>query len=105
MLPRDVGVHCQAITENLGEIRIHYAGFVHPGFGLYRNGVGTPLIFEVRGHTVDAFLRDGEIMANIDFYRLSEGVEFTEEEERKMAAEVYQNQELQLSQYFGEWKS
>src|SRR5262249_44191726 len=40
--------------SQLREMRIHYAGFVHPLFGRDRKDgkVGTPLIFEVRGHDV-----------------------------------------------------
>jgi len=93
-LPGDVGVYCQAITENLGEIRIHYAGFAHPGFGYNRSDGknGTPLIFEVRGHTVDAFLRTGELMANILFFRTCK--------EEIISPGEYENQELQLSKYF-----
>ncbi len=90
-LPSDVGVYCQAITENLGEIRIHYAGFVHPGFG-YNTNNGTPLIFEVRGHNVNAFLRDGELLANVLYYKTSELIEFETGD--------YDNQELKLSKYF-----
>lgn len=98
-LPKDVGVYCRAITESLGEIRIHYAGFVHPGFGLERTDgkEGTPLIFEVRGHTVDAFLRNGELMAEVEFYRLSE--------EADCSVQSYGEQELQLSKYFRKWES
>ena len=105
-LPSDVGVYCQAITENLGEIRIHYAGFVHPGFGLYRNDEkGTPLIFEVRGHTVDAFLSDGELLAKIKFFRTSSEVRFSEKEIERMRSEAYNNQELELSKYFKSWEA
>ena len=95
-LPKDVGVYCKAITENLGEIRIHYAGFVHPGFGLENAGRGTPLIFEVRGHTAAAFLRHGELIARIEFYRTSK--------ESDPEPGVYDDQELKLSKYFGEWE-
>lgn len=105
-LPDDVGVYAQAITENLGEIRIHYAGFVHPGFGLHRlDKKGTPLIFEVRGHTVDAFLRQGELMAKISYYRTSQPVEFAEKEIEEMQQETYNNQELTLSKYFKPWNA
>jgi len=95
-LPKDLGVYCQAITENLGEIRIHYAGFVHPGFGLQRDdGKGAPLIFEVRGHGIDAFLRHEELMAKLLFYRTSEPVD--------IKPSPYDDQELKLSKYFAEW--
>lgn len=105
-LPSDVGVYCQAITENLGEIRIHYAGFVHPGFGLYRvDKKGAPLIFEVRGHTVDAFLSDGELLAKIKFFRTSSDVIFSDMDIENMRNEAYNNQELELSKYFKSWET
>lgn len=28
-----VAVYCRPSDETIGEMRIHYAGFVHPGFG------------------------------------------------------------------------
>ena len=34
-IPRDVAVEVIAISERIGDIRIHYAGFAHPGFGLH----------------------------------------------------------------------
>ncbi len=94
-LPLDVAVYCQAVSETLGELRIHYAGFVHPGFGFKRKN-GTPIIFEVRGHNVKTFLRDGETLARIKFYRMSERC-------KRRAKSSYEDQELQLSRYFKEW--
>ena len=49
-IPDDVAVEVVAISERIGDIRIHYAGFAHPGFGLGERATrkGTPLIFEVR---------------------------------------------------------
>jgi dCTP deaminase len=51
-VPPGIAVYCRASDETIGEMRIHYAGFVHPWWGLRRtdNTKGTPLIFEVRGH-------------------------------------------------------
>jgi dCTP deaminase len=94
-LPLDVAVHCEAISETLGELRIHYAGFVHPGFGFNRLE-GTPIIFEVRGHNVKAFLRDGETLAHIKFYRMSHPC-------KKPEDSAYEKQELKLSSYFKDW--
>jgi len=102
LLPLDVAVYCQAVTEDLGEIRIHYAGFVHPGFGFFRNEngkKGTPLIFEVRGHNVNTFLQDGETLARIVYYKMAKPV--SEEDARK--ADSYGKQELTLSGYFDKW--
>jgi len=98
-LPPDVAVYCQAISETLGELRIHYAGFVHPGFGWHEND-GTPIIFEVRGHNVNVILRDGETLAKIKFYRMSQRCEDSCLEEKKSP---YEGQELRLSKYFKNW--
>lgn len=97
-LPLDVAVSCQAISETLGELRIHYAGFVHPDFGR-GNNEGTPIIFEVRGHNVKTLLRDGEVLAHIKFYRMSEPCKPPCEKQKS----GYEKQELKLSKYFKEW--
>jgi dCTP deaminase len=98
ILPDDIAVYCQAVSEEIGEIRIHYAGFVHPGFGQLRDdNKGAPLIFEVRGHTLKkSFLRDGERLAVLNYYRMSEIDEITKP--------AYTNQELKLSKYFKDWE-
>ena len=80
-------------------MRIHYAGFAHPYFGFERqDGIdGTPLIFEVRGHDVHVSLRDGEKMARLIFYRMSQDAE-------KPEKTAYDTQTLKLSKFFAEWK-
>ncbi len=100
-LLQDVAVYCQAISETLGELRIHYAGFVHPGFGL-ENDIknGTPVIFEVRGHNVATFLRDGETLAHIKFYRMSRSCPGGCLKTKKS---VYDKQDLKLSKYFWDY--
>jgi len=102
-LPRDIAVTGYAYTESLGELRIHYAGFAHPYFGAVRadDRKGTPLIFEVRAHTVDVILRHGEVLASILFYGMSEPAERPEPDD-------YSDQELKLSKVFrdlepGDW--
>jgi dCTP deaminase len=99
-LPSGVAVYCRPMDETLGEMRIHYAGFAHPFFGMKREDdkSGTPLIFEVRGHNVDVNLEDGEKLAKLIFYRMSKVAE--EETEKKTG---YGNQELSLSGIFDEW--
>jgi dCTP deaminase len=97
-LPRGVAVYCRASDETIGEMRIHYAGFAHPWFGRNRSdgGIGTPLIFEVRGHDVNVSLRDGERMARLTFYRMSEDAREAEKKD-------YDEQSLQLSKFFDDW--
>ncbi|HEY0744603.1 MAG TPA: 2'-deoxycytidine 5'-triphosphate deaminase [Chryseosolibacter sp.] len=118
-LPKGVAVYCQAMDETLGEMRIHYAGFAHPFFGVNRRDrrEGTPLIFEVRGHNVKVNLTDGEKLAKLVFYRMSEDsiepkVEATAaktssskqvDSSVKPNLEKYNNQELLLSKVFKDW--
>lgn len=100
-LPAGVCVYCRAIDETIGEMRIHYAGFVHPLFGRERpdGKRGTPLIFEVRGHDVQVTLTDEEKMARLTFYRMSENVKSTEGQKSG-----YEDQTLKLSGFFAPWK-
>lgn len=96
------------MDETLGEMRIHYAGFVHPYFGLDRTDgkIGTPLIFEVRAHNVDVTLADGERLAKLVFYRMSKSAakkETPEQNGEKDPEDDYGSQELQLSKYFRKW--
>lgn len=83
-------------------MRIHYAGFVHPFFGRNRDdqAIGTPLIFEVRGHDVHVSLKDGEKMARLTFYRMSEDAVFEPPKKRN-----YESQTLELSKFFDTWPS
>jgi len=103
-VPKGIAIYCRASDESMGEMRIHYAGFVHPYFGLYRGDdrKGTPLIFEVRGHQVPVSLADGEKMATLIFYRMSEDAPLKKSEE-KDEAEGYGSQELKLSTFFADW--
>jgi dCTP deaminase len=96
-LPSGVAVYCRAIDETLGEMRIHYAGFVHPWFGRTRTDdlIGTPLIFEVRGHDVHTSVKDGAKMARLSFYRMSQDAE--------KAESSYEGQDLQISKFFADW--
>jgi dCTP deaminase len=97
-LPAGVAVYCRAIDETLGEMRIHYAGFVHPWFGRNRSdgAMGTPLIFEVRGHDVHTSMNHGAKMARLTFYRMSEDA-------GKGPPSTYEGQKLKLSQFFQDW--
>jgi dCTP deaminase len=98
-LPKSVAIYCQAVTETLGELRIHYAGFVHPLFGQGRkDNSGAPLIFEVRGHNIKTILCDGETLAKLEYYWMSQDAE------EKGNHSPYNNQELTLSKIFKNWE-
>jgi dCTP deaminase len=98
-LPEDIAVTGMAYSENLGELRIHYAGFAHPWFGAAREDgkTGTPLIFEVRAHNFPIVLRHEEVFATIRFYRMAEPIP---EDDKEQEVNDYTNQELKLSNYF-----
>ena len=95
-VPAGIAIYCRASDETIGEMRIHYAGFVHPYFGVRDDGEnGTPLIFEVRGHQVDVSLRHEERMANLTLYRMSKDADPDNS--------VYGKQTLKLSSFFADW--
>lgn len=98
-VPPGIAIYCRASDETIGEMRIHYAGFVHPLFGGQRTDgkKGTPLIFEVRGHQVQVSLAHGERMANLTFYRMSQDAT------RDGDPTGYEEQTLKLSKFFAEW--
>lgn len=107
-VPEGVAIYCRATDETIGEMRIHYAGFVHPTFGQDRGDKerGTPLIFEVRGHQVNVSLANGEKLAKLTFYRMSK--DHLKKEIKNGnggASDDYNNQGLKLSKIFGKWAS
>ena len=106
-VPGGVAIYARASDETIGEMRIHYAGFVHPFFGRRRKDgeIGTPLMFEVRGHQVHVSLADREKMANLTFYRMSQDCEEEKEEEKEKQTETgaYETQTLELSKFFRKW--
>jgi dCTP deaminase len=106
-LPAGVAVYARAIDEEIGEMRIHYAGFAHPFFGWERldEERGTPLIFEVRGHDVNVSLRNEEILARLRFFRMSEDAARDSKETKNTGEESYNEQDLKLSGYFSGWSA
>lgn len=102
-VPKGIAVYCRAIDETIGEMRIHYAGFAHPFFGYDSNEhpVGTPLVFEVRGHDVNVSLVHKEKMAKLVFYRMSEDA--STEDKPIDDDDAYQHQDLKLSKFFSDW--
>ena len=98
-IPRHLALECKSYTTQMGEWRIEYAGFAHPYFGCLRDDdkIGTPIIFEVRGHNVPTILTDGIPLGNVRFLRMSQ---YANKPKKK---ESYQEQELKLSKCFKAW--
>ena len=99
-IPKSVAVEVVAISERIGDIRIHYAGFAHPGFGRTRGDSrsGTPLIFEVRATDMQTRLSSASILARIQLFQMSSPVPLDEE-----SPSDYEQQELKLSSVFKDW--
>lgn len=53
-----------------GEFRVHYAGFLDPGFGLNNFSKGTPVVLEVRARDVPFLIEHGQKVAWIIYYPL-----------------------------------
>ena len=82
----------------MGEVRVHYAGFFDPGFGVGENKTPSSLaVLEVRGRDVPFILEDGQIIARLIYEPL-----------RSPAQQIYgsglgsnyQYQGLRLSKHF-----
>jgi dCTP deaminase len=57
----------------VGEFRVHYAGFMDPGFGhAPAGGAGARVVLEVRSHKVPFVLEDGQVIGRLVYERMSE---------------------------------
>jgi len=57
----------------VGEFRVHYAGFMDPGFGhAPAGGEGSRVVLEVRSHKVPFILEHGQIIGRLIYERLTE---------------------------------
>jgi dCTP deaminase len=82
----------------VGEFRVHYAGFMDPGFGhAPAGGVGSRVVLEVRSHKVPFILEDGQIVGRLIYERL---IEPPEKLYGTDLGSNYQAQGLKLSKHF-----
>ncbi|MEZ5854687.1 MAG: 2'-deoxycytidine 5'-triphosphate deaminase [Hyphomicrobiaceae bacterium] len=57
----------------VGEFRVHYAGFMDPGFGhAAAGGAGARVVLEVRSHKVPFILEDGQVIGRLVYERMTE---------------------------------
>lgn len=82
----------------VGEFRVHYAGFMDPGFGhAPAGGAHSRVVLEVRNHKVPFMLEDGQIIGRLIYERLTE-------QPRTLygsgMGSNYQGQALKLSKHF-----
>ncbi|MEZ5909278.1 MAG: 2'-deoxycytidine 5'-triphosphate deaminase [Hyphomicrobiaceae bacterium] len=82
----------------VGEFRVHYAGFMDPGFGhASTGGSGARVVLEVRSHKVPFILEDGQIVGRLVYERMSEVPETLY---GQGIGSHYQAQGLKLSKHF-----
>ncbi len=82
----------------VGEFRVHYAGFMDPGFGhAAAGGAGARVVLEVRSHTVPFILEDGQVIGRLVYERMTEMPEILYGRDLKSH---YQGQHLKLSKHF-----
>ena len=96
-VPADHAAEMVPFDPDVGEFRIHYAGFFDPGFGCGDAADGTPAVLEVRSHESALLLSHGQQVGRLVYSRL------TEPAERPYGAGIgstYNRQELQLAKQF-----
>jgi dCTP deaminase len=82
----------------VGEFRVHYAGFMDPGFGhAAAGGHGSRVVLEVRSHKVPFILEDGQIIGRLVYERM---IEVPETLYGRDLGSNYQAQGLKLSKHF-----
>lgn len=82
----------------VGEFRVHYAGFMDPGFGhAPAGGAGARVVLEVRSHKVPFVLEDGQVIGRLVYERMAEVPEILYGADMKSN---YQAQGLKLSKHF-----
>lgn len=76
-VPLSYAAELVPIEPDVGEFRIHYAGFFDPGFGYGQRGEvkGTPGVLEVRSHEVPFLLEHEQKVGRLVYERLSRPVE------------------------------
>ncbi len=82
----------------VGEFRVHYAGFMDPGFGHdAAGGDGSRVVLEVRSHKVPFILEHGQIIGRLIYERMTETPDIIYGRDLKSN---YQGQGLKLSKHF-----
>lgn len=69
-VPPDWAAEMVSMDQEIGEFRIHYAGFFDPGFGYGAEVRGTRAVLEVRAHEVPFLIEHGQIMGRLKYIPL-----------------------------------
>lgn len=97
-VPPDWAAEMVSMDQEIGEFRIHYAGFFDPGFGYGASDIrGTRAVLEVRAHEVPFLIEHGQIMGRLRYLPLRS------RPDKIYGSEIgssYQRQGLALSKHF-----
>ena len=70
-VPPSHAAEMMPFNQLVGEFRVHYAGFMDPGFGhAAAGGAGARVVLEVRSHKVPFVLEDGQIVGRLIYERM-----------------------------------
>ena len=70
-VPPDLAAEMVAYDANIGEFRVHYAGFFDPGFGCNEAAGGSRAVLEVRSHEVPFMLEHGQTVGWLRYERMA----------------------------------
>ena len=100
-IPPDCAAEMVPYDVQVGEFRVHYAGFFDPGFGWDPSGgPGTKAVLEVRSHEVPFLLEHGQAVGRLVYDRLAA---IPEQLYGSGIGSSYHGQSLTLSKHFRPW--
>jgi dCTP deaminase len=99
-IPPEYAAEMVPYDTQMGEFRVHYAGFFDPGFGWRPEGEGTRAVLEVRSHEVPFVLEDGQPVGRLVYDRL---IEVPDQLYGAGIGSSYHAQDLTLSKHFKPW--
>ena len=96
-IPPDHAAEMVAYDTDVGEFRVHYAGFFDPGFGYGKPEHASKAVLEVRAHEVPFMLEHEQIIGWLRYERL---LEIPEQLYGQGIGSTYQGQALKLGKQF-----
>ena len=97
-VPPDHAAEMIAYDTEVGEFRVHYAGFFDPGFGWDEaGGAGSRAVLEVRSHDVPFLLEHEQVIGRLRYLPLTDT---SDKVYGSGIGSAYQGQRLQLSKHF-----
>ncbi len=101
-VPPDYAAEMVPFSPDVGEFRVHYAGFFDPGFGYSGSGgQGSRGVLEIRSHDVPFILTDGQRVGRLIYEKLTDT---PAKVYGQGIGSNYQSQGLKLSKHFRPWK-